>query len=196
MGLPLGVMLTLLAIFLGGNAFLQVPIGWLTDRIDRRVLISGCAAVSVLGALWLPGLVEIETRWPLRVVVGLWGGAQLGLYTLGLVRLGPVEMLFAVGGRLVPYVMIVGATIAFYHQYPEHLGIGLGLLIVHHVVRRFYRGGGAYHPQGSGRPGSGRPGAGREPSPVIGRLETKAAAAVFLIVLLVILFGAPERDGG
>lgn len=51
-------------------------------------------------------------------------------------------------------ILLIGATIAFYHQYPEHLVAGhdglpssprvaerIGLLVVHHVVRRFYQGG-------------------------------------------------------
>jgi len=51
-------------------------------------------------------------------------------------------------------ILLVGAAIAFYHQYPDHLGLGrdepgtgprmterIGLQVAHHVLRCFYQGG-------------------------------------------------------
>lgn len=69
-----------------GNVLLQYPIGWLADQLDRRLVLIGCAFFGVLGALSLPLVIDIPyLLYPSLII---WGGAIVGMYTVGLVLLG------------------------------------------------------------------------------------------------------------
>lgn len=78
----------LLSIFLAGNLALQVPLGWLADRMNRRLLLAICGAAGVLGplAFWLALETALGTWlvWPLLFA---WGGVVMGIYTIGLCML-------------------------------------------------------------------------------------------------------------
>jgi MFS family permease len=64
----------------------QVPIGWLADRLDRRLLAAGCVVVLILGTLAVPAVLH---SWPwVWLHFLLFGGVLGGLYTGGLVLLG------------------------------------------------------------------------------------------------------------
>ena len=63
-----------------GALVLQYPIGWLSDRMDRRVLICGTALVG--GFAGLVGLVFDEHFTVLLIVAFLVGGASNPLYSL------------------------------------------------------------------------------------------------------------------
>ena len=67
------------AIFLGGVVF-QVPIGWLSDRVDRRVLIIGTTGVGALG-----GVLAVIAGASFPILLGcafLLGGIASPLYSL------------------------------------------------------------------------------------------------------------------
>lgn len=49
-GLSVGQISTFVAMFFVGAMVLQYPIGWLSDRFDRRALVVATAAIGVLGA--------------------------------------------------------------------------------------------------------------------------------------------------
>ena len=67
------------SMFLGGLLF-QYPVGWLSDRIDRRVLILACSA---LGAVVCVAAVMLPVTLPVLVTVGfLTGGMVNPLYAL------------------------------------------------------------------------------------------------------------------
>ncbi|RJF87210.1 MFS transporter [Oleomonas cavernae] len=68
-----------------GNVALQIPIGWLADKMDRRIVLVGCAAAGVVGAGAMPLLVGTAWLGPALFVLG---GALMGLYTVGLALLG------------------------------------------------------------------------------------------------------------
>lgn len=74
-----------------GNFLLQFGIGWLSDLVDRRLVLIACGLTGALGALALP-LVAMTPDWrtmaPALGLVFLWGGAVAGLYTVGLAHLG------------------------------------------------------------------------------------------------------------
>lgn len=78
----------LLSTFLAGNLALQVPLGWLADRMNRRLLLAICGAAGVLGplAFWLAIGTTLGTWlvWPLLFA---WGGVVMGIYTIGLCML-------------------------------------------------------------------------------------------------------------
>jgi MFS family permease len=77
------LMLTALGV---GALALQVPIGWLADRVNRYGLLMACAAGGALGAASLPW--AIHAGWVLWVALFFWGGVFSGVYTLALVILG------------------------------------------------------------------------------------------------------------
>lgn len=69
-----------------GSVLLQLPIGMLSDRVDRRVVLLAVAAIGVVGALLIPLVIDRAALfYPLLVV---WGGVIGGLYTVGLAHLG------------------------------------------------------------------------------------------------------------
>ena len=98
------------AIFLGGLV-LQYPIGWMSDRMDRRVLILASALLGLAAALlgWLFGSV-----FQVLLVAGfLMGGASNPLYALLIAYmndyLGTEDMAAASGGLL--FVNGLGAIV-------------------------------------------------------------------------------------
>lgn len=68
-----------------GNILLQIPVGLLSDRVDRRKLLLAIALLGFVGALALP-LVSREF-WPFMLALALWGGIVGSLYTVGLAHL-------------------------------------------------------------------------------------------------------------
>jgi MFS family permease len=76
----------LISVVTAGNIVSQVPLGWLSDRVDRRLLLLACSVFGVAGALMMPLLIG---NLPLfYAALLLWGGATGGLYTIGLAHLG------------------------------------------------------------------------------------------------------------
>lgn len=64
-----------------GNLFLQWPLGWLSDRIDRRlVLIAGIAIILTAAGAFL-GLGTTELVWMI-LVFGIWTGATESLFAI------------------------------------------------------------------------------------------------------------------
>lgn len=91
----------MLVVMSTGSMVLMLPIGWLADRMSRRVLIAGCSALSGACALLLiVASGSAVLLWPLLFV---FGGAYYGIYVLSLVRLGQ-----RFSGQL-----LVGGTAAF-----------------------------------------------------------------------------------
>lgn len=86
-GMPSDTAVTLLTAVFAGNMALQIPLGWLADRVNRRGML------LVLGTICIacPGLVA----WLLRAdslaaypILFFWGGCSFGLYTVGVTMLG------------------------------------------------------------------------------------------------------------
>ena len=72
----------MLVAFLLGSVLLQIPIGWLADRMNRYRVLFLCAGVGLLGGLALPYLIPIPwIMWPALFV---WGGLIYGLSTVAL----------------------------------------------------------------------------------------------------------------
>jgi MFS family permease len=85
-GLDVGDSALLLSALLAGAIILQIPIGWLADRMDRRRLLMFCAAAAALGGAGLP------VAFAAGAVLWLWlfvtGGLAEGVYTASLTILG------------------------------------------------------------------------------------------------------------
>ncbi len=91
-----------IAMMFGGALVLQYPIGWLSDRIDRRQVIFGAAALGAgfCVAGWMLG----GALWPLMAAAFLTGGVTTPLYALMLAYANdalPVEDMPAASGGLV-----------------------------------------------------------------------------------------------
>jgi MFS family permease len=72
--------------FVVGNLVLQLPIGWLADRLSRLGVLLCSVLASAVAAAILPLLgASPWTVWPLLVI---WGGVAFGIYTVGLTMLG------------------------------------------------------------------------------------------------------------
>ncbi|MCG6122592.1 MAG: MFS transporter [Microvirga sp.] len=69
-----------------GNVVLQIPLGMISDRMDRRVLLAIIAGVGLAGALAMPFVAGHLYGFGALLVV--WGGVVGGLYTVGLAHLG------------------------------------------------------------------------------------------------------------
>ncbi|RVU16335.1 MFS transporter [Methylobacterium oryzihabitans] len=69
-----------------GNVLFQIPVGLLSDRVDRRRLLLAAGLCGGLGALALPlGAGSTPLLWAILLV---WGGIAGTFYTVGLAHLG------------------------------------------------------------------------------------------------------------
>ena len=105
-----------------GNVLFQIPIGLLSDRIDRRKILAACAAVGVLGAAAIPTVAG--SPWLLIAVLFVWGGVTAGLYTVGLIQLGARYSGADLASANAAFVMMyaVGILVG-----PPSIGAGLDL---------------------------------------------------------------------
>jgi MFS family permease len=106
-----------------GNVLLQIPIGMLSDHVrDRRMLLTICALVGLVGSLSIPLLAD---NWhAMAAVLFVWGGVVAALYTVGLAHLGS-----RLAGR-----ELAQANAAFVFCYgvgmvvgPQAVGVGIDL---------------------------------------------------------------------
>lgn len=95
-----------------GSMALQLPIGWLADRLDRRHLLAVAGAVSVVMPLIAAAVAD--SVHGVATAVFLWGGVAAGMYTLALVELGAryrgAELAEANGAAVLAYGL--GALLA------------------------------------------------------------------------------------
>ncbi len=70
----------LLSVLLLGAILLQLPIGWLGDRVDRRKLVIALSLASAAGALVWPFV--LDTAWLAYPLLFVWGGLFVGIYTI------------------------------------------------------------------------------------------------------------------
>lgn len=108
-GFGLGQISMFVASFYLGGLLLQYPVGWLSDRMDRRVLIFGVAAVgagTALAASLFGGVFGVILAMSL-----IFGGVANPLYALVVAHTNDfldAEQMAAAGGRLV-FINGVGA---------------------------------------------------------------------------------------
>ncbi|OYW57535.1 MAG: hypothetical protein B7X99_00370 [Rhizobiales bacterium 17-65-6] len=76
----------LLTIAVLGNVAFQIPLGIVSDRVDRRLLLIFCASVGTVGAFALP-YVAVDTTF-FHIAIFLVTGIVGSLYTVGLAHLG------------------------------------------------------------------------------------------------------------
>ena len=69
-----------------GALLLQFPLGWLADRMARERLLALCAGCGIIGAALTP--LAVTNPLTFYLVLMLWGGIVLGIYTVALTLLG------------------------------------------------------------------------------------------------------------
>jgi len=84
-GLDLTTAAQTLTALIAGNIFLQYPIGWLADRVEKRAVLAGCAIFTLVQLLILPNVMGTSWMWPVLVIAGSTG---YGMYTVALAALG------------------------------------------------------------------------------------------------------------
>lgn len=79
-GLTTSQIALLVAMLFGGALFFQFPIGWLSDRVDRRKLILGSATIGAVACVlgWMAG----DRLWGLMIAALFAGGVTTPLYAL------------------------------------------------------------------------------------------------------------------
>lgn len=112
-GHPASVAAALLTVYSLGGFLVQVPIGWLSDRIDRRFILAGAALISASSCLAtaLFGHQSVMLLFALFFVYGAAGGA---IYPVAIAHAGQKfdsRYIVAISGRLL-LVYAVGALIA------------------------------------------------------------------------------------
>jgi len=84
-GLDLTTSANILTALILGNVLLQFPIGWLCDKFPHRFVLAGCALITAVTLVFLPGLINSGLKWPLLILMGTTG---YGVYTVSLAALG------------------------------------------------------------------------------------------------------------
>jgi MFS family permease len=134
------------AMLFGGALALQYPIGWLSDRIDRRKLIFAAAAIG--GACCVLGWLSGDAVWPLMASAFLAGGVTTPLYALFLAYTndtlsaedmpaasGGLVMTFGVGAILGP----LGTGVAMQSLGPPGFWLSLGVCFAAISLFALYR---------------------------------------------------------
>ncbi|MEM6310525.1 MAG: MFS transporter [Pseudomonadota bacterium] len=101
-GLSIAQISTFVSTFFIGAIVTQYPIGWMSDRMDRRILIVGVSVIGALGAI--AGALLGDNFVLLLICAFVMGGASNPLYSLLIAHtndfLDPDEMAGASGGLM------------------------------------------------------------------------------------------------
>jgi MFS family permease len=133
------------AIYIGGLVF-QYPIGWVSDRMDRRVLIMGLTAVGA--GLTLAGAAFSEAYAVVLTLGFIIGGVANPLYSLIIAYtndfLAPQDMAAASGGLLfinglgaMSGPVVIGALMTRFgaNAYFAYVGVLFGLIAAYALYR-------------------------------------------------------------
>ena len=112
-----------MASFLLGGVIFQWPTGWISDRVNRRVVIMGMSATAIITCL---AAILVPKGSPLFfVIIILLGGAAMPMYSLSIAyandRLQPEQIVPASGSL----VMVAG------------IGLSIGPIIIAYLMGRF-----------------------------------------------------------
>ena len=136
-----------------GNVALQVPIGLLSDRTDRRKVLLACALVGLAGAALMP--LAAGRAALLLGLLFVWGGTVAALYTVGLTLLGArfagaelasanaaFVMLYSAGMLAGPPLVGAGLDLWSPHGFAAALALFLALYVCVAAVRSLPFGAG------------------------------------------------------
>lgn len=132
------------------NPLVQIPLGALADKVSRRGLLMGMAAIGVASALLLaPSLAFVPAR--LAVLFAL-GGALFAIYSLSLTLLGErfsgerlaeanaaFVFMYGVGALVGPPLAGLAMDLSAAHGLPGFLGVACALYLAIGLARTFAR---------------------------------------------------------
>ncbi len=112
------------SLFVLGGCTMQVPLGLVSDRIDRRKLLIALAGLGLAGALLL-AVLDLSTTLLFEAVLFLWAALVGGFYPVGLAQLSATYRNGATAGANAAFVMSysLGMLVG-----PPLVGLGLDLL--------------------------------------------------------------------
>lgn len=119
----------LMSVMMIGAILLQLPIGWLGDKMDRRRLVIALALISALGAaVWPLALGHAVATYGLLFV---WGGAFVGIYTIMITIVGArfkggdLVSIYAVGGLFWGLGALIGPLAAGFSMQAHIHGLAI-----------------------------------------------------------------------
>ncbi len=123
----------LITVLMVGAIALQLPIGWLSDKMNRVTLMIALTAVSAITAFLWPLLLSVS--WLAYPALFIWGGIFVGIYTTMLAIIGSqfrgadlisvyaAMGLFWGGGALVGPMLAGGFLDVMQHGLPTFVGM-------------------------------------------------------------------------
>lgn len=139
-----------MSVFIGLGAFSHWPLGWLSDKIDRRLVVVGASFTAFILSFVLLGIDNLSTNFV--IIYGFLGAMVLPVYSLGVAhindRLRPDQMtnasstivlLFGIGAAIGP--ISVGYILNIYGNFFFLIYIGafnllLTILVLFWIFRR------------------------------------------------------------
>ena len=138
-GLSISETALFMTLFIGFGALSQWPLGWLSDKIDRRKVILLCCSI-VVGVCALLAIFDFS-KTTFLVLNGLIGASTLPLYSLGVAqtndRLKPSQMVSASGTIVFVFSVFAALgpfTMSYFLNLFESLGFLLYLSLVHLII--------------------------------------------------------------
>ena len=138
-GLSVSETALFMTLFIGFGAASQWPLGWLSDKIDRRKVILLCCA-SVISICIVLALFEF-TSTIFLILSALVGAYTLPLYSLGVAqandRLEPKQMISASGTIVLVFSVFAALgplTMSYFLELFEMFGFMLYMGIVHLII--------------------------------------------------------------
>ena len=138
-GLSVSETALFMTLFIGFGAASQWPLGWLSDKIDRRKVIMFCCA-SVICICTVLASFEFTSKI-LLILSALVGAFTLPLYSLGVAqsndRLEPKQMISASGTIVLVFSVFAALgpfTMSYFLELFEMFGFMLYMGIVHLVI--------------------------------------------------------------
>ncbi|RMQ41706.1 Arabinose efflux permease protein [Pseudomonas cichorii] len=130
----------MVTVILLGDAALQFPLGWLSDKVSRPTIYVGCGVLSLTIGACLPWLMNYPLLlWPSLVILGAVAG---GVYTLAIILIGEgfkgadlvtanasAGFLWGVGSLLGPLVSGAAMTTSA-HGLPLAMSAAAGLFVL------------------------------------------------------------------
>ncbi|NKC23284.1 MFS transporter [Ochrobactrum oryzae] len=144
----------LITVLMVGAIALQLPIGWLSDKMNRVTLMIALTAVSAITAFLWPLLLSVS--WLAYPALFIWGGIFVGIYTTMLAIIGSqfrgadlisvyaAMGLFWGGGALVGPMLAGGFLDVMQHGLPTFVGMVCVVFMVFAlIVKRTLKPSGA-----------------------------------------------------
>ena len=138
-GLSVSETALFMTLFIGFGALSQWPLGWLSDKIDRRKVIMFCCATVICICMVLASF-EF-TSITLVILSALVGAFTLPLYSLGVAqsndRLEPKQMISASGTIVLVFSVFAALgpfTMSYFLELFEMFGFMIYMGIVHLVI--------------------------------------------------------------